>query len=73
MPNRADYPEKREIDGSILYSFDGPFQLLHSDVGNLKFLGKNATFLNMSLSLLIWIHWKCMLIRWDHENKYYKK
>ena len=43
-PTRADYVEKREIDRSSLYSFDGPFQLLHADVGNLEFLGKNATF-----------------------------
>ena len=44
VPTRADYVEKREIDRSTLYSFDGPFQLLHADVGNLEFLGKNATF-----------------------------
>ena len=44
LPTRADYVEKREIDRSTLYSFDGPFQLLHADVGNLEFLGKNATF-----------------------------
>ena len=43
-PTRADYVEKREIDRSTLYSFDGPFQLLHADVGKLEFLGKNATF-----------------------------
>ena len=43
-PTRADYVEKREIDRSTLYSFDGPFQLLHSDVGNLEILGKNSTF-----------------------------
>ena len=43
-PIRTDYVEKREIDRSTLYSFDGPFQLLHADVGNLEFLGKNATF-----------------------------
>ena len=42
--NRTDYVEKREIDHSALYSFDGPFQLCHTDVGNLEFLGKNATF-----------------------------
>ena len=36
--------KKREIDRSTLYSFDGPFQLLHADVGNLEFLGKNTTF-----------------------------
>ena len=43
-PIRADYIEKREIDRSTLYSFDGAFQLLHADLGNLEFLGKNATF-----------------------------
>ena len=43
-PTRADYIDKREIDRSTLYSFDGPFQLLHADVGNQEFLGKNATF-----------------------------
>ena len=41
---RTDYVEKREIDHSTLYSFDAPFQLFHADVGNLEFLGKNATF-----------------------------
>ena len=43
-PIRADYVEKREIDRSIVYSFDGPIQLLHADIGNLEILGKNATF-----------------------------
>ena len=43
-PTRADFVEKREIDRSTLYSFDGPFQRLHADIGNLEFLGKNATF-----------------------------
>ena len=41
---RTDYVEKRENDHSTLYSFDAPFRLLHADVGNLEFLGKNATF-----------------------------
>ena len=41
---RTDYVEKREIDRSTLYSFDSPFQLLHADIGNLEFLGKNTTF-----------------------------
>ena len=44
VPTRTDYVEKREIDRLTLYNFDGPFQLLHADVGNLEFLGKNATF-----------------------------
>ena len=42
-PTRTDYVEKREIDRSTIYGSDGPFQLLHADVGNLEFLGKNAT------------------------------
>ena len=42
--NSTDYIEKTEIDHSAFYNFDGPFQLFHADVGNLEFLGKNATF-----------------------------
>ena len=42
--NRTDYVEKREIDHSTLYSFSSSFELFHADVGNLEFLGKNATF-----------------------------
>ena len=34
---------KKEINRSTLYSFDGPFHLLHANVGDLEFLGKNAT------------------------------
>ena len=30
-PTRVDYIEKREIDRSTLYSFDGPFQLIFYD------------------------------------------
>ena len=29
--------------GLPFYSFDGPFQILHADVGNLEILGKTAT------------------------------
>ena len=42
-PTRTDFVEKREKDRSTLYSFDGPFQLVHADVGNFELLGKNAT------------------------------
>ena len=42
--NRTNFLEKREIDHSTLYSFNAPFQLLHADIANLEFLGKNATF-----------------------------
>ena len=38
VPTRADYVEKREIDRTTLFGFDGPFQLLNADVGNLGFL-----------------------------------
>ena len=41
---RTGYVEKREIDRSTWYHFDGPFELLHGDMGNLEFLEKNATF-----------------------------
>ena len=54
-PTRTDYVEKREIDRSTLYSFDGPFQLFHADVGNLEFR-------NMYLLLLTCIHLKFTLI-----------
>ena len=42
VPTRADYVEKREIDRSDLYIFDGSLQLIHADVANLELLGKNA-------------------------------
>ena len=35
--------KKDDIDRPTLSSFDGSFQLLHADVGNLEFLGKSAT------------------------------
>ena len=41
---RMDYVEKGEIDHSTLYSFNAPFRLIHADVRNLEFLGKNASF-----------------------------
>ena len=51
-PTRTDYVEKKEINRFTLYSFDGPFQILHADVGNLEFLGKNATFLQYVLVIV---------------------
>ena len=42
IPTKTLFVEKRgDIDRSTLYSFDGPFQLLHADVANLEFLGKS--------------------------------
>ena len=52
IPTRLDYVEKREIDRSTLYSFDGPFQLIHADVANLEFLGKSATTRNYALLII---------------------
>ena len=42
--DRTEYVEKRDIYRSTLYSFNRHFKLVHADVGNLEFLGKNATF-----------------------------
>ena len=52
VPIRVDYVEKREIDISTLYSFDGPFQLLHADVAKLEFLGKSASAPNYALLIV---------------------
>ena len=49
---RTDFVEKKEIDRSTLYSFDAPFRLFHADIGNLEYLGKNATFLQYVLVLV---------------------
>ena len=43
VPIKAEYVQKSDyIDSSILYSIHAPFDLLHADVGNLRFLGKSA-------------------------------
>ena len=34
--------QKRQTNRSTLYSFDGPFHLLHADIANLELLGKSA-------------------------------
>ena len=52
IPTQTDYIEKREIDRSALYSFDGPFQVIHADVGNLEFLGSSATTLRHVLLIV---------------------
>ena len=33
---------KRDIDNSTLYSFNGPFQLLHADIADIRFFSKSA-------------------------------
>ena len=42
LPRRLDYVEKGEIDRSTLHSVESPFQLVHGDIGDLRFLGKSA-------------------------------
>ena len=43
IPKKTFVEKKDDIDRPTLSSFDGSFQLLHADVGNLEFLGKSAT------------------------------
>ena len=33
---------QRNIDRSTLYSFNGPFQLLHADIADIRFFSKSA-------------------------------
>ena len=43
VPLKAEYLKKDDdIDRLTLYSFGGPFELLHADTGNLELLGKSA-------------------------------
>ena len=42
IPTRTDYVKKTEVDRLTLYTFDGPFQLVHGDAANSEFLGKSA-------------------------------
>ena len=43
VPIKAEYVQKSDdIDRSTLYSIHAPFDLLHADVGDLRFLGKSA-------------------------------
>ena len=43
IPIKAEYvQESDDIDRSTLYSVQAPFDLLHADFGDLRFLGKSA-------------------------------
>ena len=72
-PTRVDFIEKREIDRSPLYSFDGPFQKVHADVGNLEFLGKNATIPRYVLLVVDLYSSKIYVIQCDQGNRSYKR
>ena len=44
VPVFTPYVEnQRNIDRSTLYSFNGPFQLLHADIADIRFFSKSAT------------------------------
>ena len=45
--------KKDDVDRSTLYIFDGPFQLLNADVGNLEFLGGNQQLIQNIVFLWI--------------------
>ena len=43
IPIKAEFIKKSDdIDRSILYSIQAPFDLMHADIGDLRFLGKSA-------------------------------
>ena len=54
-----------KIDRFTLYSFDGPFQLLHADVANLEFLDKSAVDDN---GFFLFLLLKLILIQWNQES-----
>ena len=69
VPTRLDCIEKRELDRSTLYSFDGPFHLMHGDVANLQFLGKSASVPRYALLIVDFILQKFMFTRCTLENR----
>ena len=43
IPIKVEYVQKSDdIDRSTLYSIQAPFDLLHADIGDLRFLGKSS-------------------------------
>ena len=43
IPSHIPFVEKKsEIDRSTLYSFGGPFELLHADIADIRFFAKSA-------------------------------
>ena len=44
---------KKDIDNSTLYSFNGPFQLLHADVADIRFFQNQQPTLIIAFYLLI--------------------
>ena len=69
----ANYIEKRETDRSTLYSFDGPFQLIHADVGNLEISGSSATTPRYVLLIVDLYSSKIFITQCVLKSKLYKK
>ena len=42
IPNYTPFVEEKKIDCSTLFSIQSPFNLLHADIANIKFLAKSA-------------------------------
>ena len=61
VPIRQDYLEKRKIDRSKLYSMDGLFRLMHTDIANLEFLGKSVTTPRYALLIVDLYSSKCYI------------
>ena len=72
VPTRVDHIEKREIDRSNLFSFNGLFQLIHADVRNPEFLRKSATIPRYVLLAVDFHSSKVYVYLSIQENKFYK-
>ena len=71
IPIKIIFVEKKDdIDRSTLYSFDGPFQLLHADVGNLELLGKSAADPKYCLLFVDLFISKVYVFQWSTENTF---
>ena len=44
--------KKKDVDCSALYSFKGPFELLHADIADLRYLAKSAVDPKYCLSIV---------------------
>ena len=62
IPTYVPFVEKRNnIDRSTLYSFSGPFELLHVDIADISFFAKSAADPHYCLLFLICLHKRYIL------------
>ena len=50
--NTAFFEKQEDVDRPTLYSFSGPFEVLHADIADIRFLGKSAADLKYCLLFL---------------------